>query len=63
MPAILLWTVGAVGVLAAAKWIMRESRRINAELHPDRYGEPAASRSASPNGRLRRDASGVYRPE
>jgi hypothetical protein len=60
MPPVLIWVAGAIGVFAAAKWIARESRRINAELHPVR-AEPAEA--AEPARRLRRDASGVYRPE
>ena len=63
MPVVLVWTVGVVGALAAARWIVRESRRINAELHPERYSEAAAASAAKPTGRLRRDANGIYRPE
>jgi len=63
MPAVLVWTVGLVGAVAAARWIMRESRRINAQLHPERYSEAAPARAAKPTGRLRRDANGIYRPE
>ena len=59
MPPVVICLVGAVGALAAAKWIMRESRRINAELHPERFRK--ADQSAD-SVRLRRDASGVYRP-
>ena len=62
MPVVLAWTIGLVGAVAAARWIMRESRRINAELHPERYGEAATARAAKPT-RLRPDANGVYRPE
>jgi hypothetical protein len=64
MPPILLWFVGAAGALTAARWIVKESRRINAELHPERYGEAAGAAAAPASSvRLRRDASGVYRPE
>jgi len=64
MPPVVLWILGAVGALAAAKWIAREARRINAELHPA-SGEPL---SGAPEREgvipLRRDpASGVYRPD
>jgi hypothetical protein len=64
MPPAVLWILGAVGALAAAKLIAREARRINAELHPG-SGHPF---SGSPERervvRLRRDPStGVYRPD
>ena len=64
MPPVLVVVVGAIGVFAAAKWIAREARRINAELHPDRYGPSAnAQPQAEPVTRLRRDRDGVYRPD
>ncbi len=64
MPAVILWVAGTAGALIAARWIMREARRVNAELHPERYRTAeAATHPTSPPGRLRRDASGVYRPE
>jgi len=62
MPPVVLWVAGTVGVVALTRFVIRESRRINAELHPERYGD-AAAQQASGTGRLRRDASGVYRPE
>lgn len=62
MPPIVIVVLGAVGAIAAAKWIASEARRINAELHP----EPEALETAEPDppGTLRRDpATGVYRTE
>jgi hypothetical protein len=59
MPPLIVWTLGVIGAAAAAKWIMRESRRINAELH----AEPAEPDRAEDAPRLRRDRSGVYRPD
>jgi hypothetical protein len=61
MPPIVVVVLGAVGAIAAAKWIAREARRINAELHP----EPEVLDIAEPDlGTLRRDpATGVYHPE
>ena len=64
MPPVVLWILGAVGAFAAAKWIGREARRINAELHTD-MGE-ALSGTPEPERviPLRRDpATGVYRPD
>jgi hypothetical protein len=58
MPPVVLWVIGAVGAFAAAKWIAREAKRINAELHPQGQPEPEPVKV-----KLRRDASGVYRPE
>jgi hypothetical protein len=61
MPPIVVLVLGAVGAIAAAKWIVREARRINAELHP----EPEVLDIAEPDlGNLRRDpTTGVYHPE
>jgi hypothetical protein len=60
MPPIVIVVLGAVGAIAAAKWIVSEARRINAELHP----EPDVLETAdTERATLRRDpASGVYRP-
>jgi hypothetical protein len=64
MPPIVLWILGAVGAVAAAKWIAAEARRINAELHPvstDPLSGMAEQERAIP---LRRDPStGIYRPD
>jgi hypothetical protein len=61
MPPLVLIAAGAVGVVAVARWLRRESRRINAELHP----EPGyAERAQRPEGRLVRDpVTGHYQPE
>ena len=32
MPPVVVWIVGAVGVVVVTKWLAREGRRINAEL-------------------------------
>jgi hypothetical protein len=60
MPPVVIWVASAIGVFVAAKWIARETRRINLELHPVR---PEPAEAARPTARLRRDAHGVYRPE
>jgi hypothetical protein len=61
MPPLLLVAAGAIGVVAAARWLRRESRRINAELHPE---SGSAERAQRPDGRLVRDpVTGHYRPE
>ena len=69
MPPIVLAVLGVAGGVSLATWIVKEARRVNALLHPEvakpesgageRAG-PAEDRSAS---RLRRDETGVYRPE
>jgi hypothetical protein len=63
MPPVVLWVLGAVGAFAAAKWIAREARRINAELHPEPdtlSGMPERERAIP----LRRDPlTGIYRPD
>jgi hypothetical protein len=58
MPPVILFALGVVGAAAAARWLYRESLRINAELHP----EPATVTEQEPI-RLERDPNtGVYRP-
>jgi hypothetical protein len=58
MPPILVFALGMIGAAAAARWLYRESLRINAELHP---AEQAAERDPVP---LERDPkTGVYRPK
>lgn len=64
MPPVIIIVIGAAGAFAAGKWMAREFRRINAELHPesgagmdDEPGEPIRAT-------LRRDPkTGVYRPD
>ena len=61
MPPLVLVAAGAIGVVAVARWLQRESRRINAELHPE---PEKAGRAQRPDGRLVRDpVTGQYRPE
>ena len=59
MPPLIVWALGVVGVAALARLIVREARRINAELHPatptPADGEPVT---------LELDpTTGVYRPK
>ncbi len=35
MPPLILWAVGAIGAAFAGRWLFKEARRVNAELHPD----------------------------
>ena len=62
IPPLIGWALGALGATVVAKVLVRQWRRVNAELHP---GEPIAeapARETIPT--LRRDPqSGVYRPE
>jgi hypothetical protein len=61
MPPVILWALGAVGAAVVGRWLLRESRRINDELHPAGGPVPADERSAAQN--LKRDPkTGVYRP-
>ena len=61
MPPLILWALGAAGAAVAGRWLLRESRRINAELHPavpESVDERATAR------KLERDPrTGVYRPK
>jgi hypothetical protein len=59
MPPVILWALGAVGALVAARWAVREARRVNAELDAIKAG-----RTAEPIPNLVRDpATNQYRPE
>lgn len=59
MPPIILWSMGTVGALAFGKVLLREVRRVNAQLDAIR-GDGKVER---PVERLERDPqSGVYRP-
>jgi hypothetical protein len=62
IPPLLQWTLGVLGAAVAAKFLVKEWRRVNDELHPV---EPLRQPAARENMRaLRRDpVSGVYRPE
>jgi hypothetical protein len=62
MPPVIVAVLSAVGVMIAAKWLMREAQRINTELHPPRDDFQADGMRREPIPTLRRDASGVYRP-
>jgi hypothetical protein len=63
MPAAILWALAAIGAATSAKWLLREARRINAELHP-RPAEAVADPYPGPGtATLRRDAAGIYRPD
>jgi len=58
MPPLILWAVGVVGAAVAGRWLFREARRVNAELHPEGKVEETPVRS------LERDPkTGVYRPK
>ena len=59
MPPLILLALGAAGAALAARWLNRESQRINAELHPEL---PGRERDAAHP--LERDPkTGVYRPK
>jgi hypothetical protein len=60
MPPLILWALGAAGAAIVGRVLYRESRRINAELHPE--PQPANERDAG--HKLERDpTTGVYRPK
>lgn len=62
MPPLILWALGAVGAAIAGRWLYREARRVNAELHPAAPATPVDEREAV--RKLERDPqTGVYRPK
>ncbi len=59
MPPLILWALGAAGAAVAGRWLFKESRRINTELHPEQ-DRPVEE----PLRKLERDPrTGVYRPK
>jgi hypothetical protein len=61
MPPLILWALGAVGAAITGRWLYKESRRVNAELHPD---QPAPLDERGEVRKLERDPeTGVYRPK
>ena len=63
MPPVIICVLGVVGAVAAARWIAAETRRINAQLHPEAFDRLAAPDDRDAMATLRRDRSGIYRPE
>jgi hypothetical protein len=59
MPPLIIWALGAVGAAVAARWLVKEARRINAELHP---AEPVPERDGAKH-LVRDPKTGVYRPK
>jgi hypothetical protein len=61
MPPLILWALGAAGAAFAGRWLFKESRRVNAELHPD---VPTPVDERENVRKLERDPkTGVYRPK
>jgi hypothetical protein len=62
MPPVILWALGAVGAAVVGRWLSKEARRINEELHPAEPVTPVDERATAP--KLERDPqTGVYRPK
>jgi hypothetical protein len=62
MPTVVVWLVRAIGAAVAAKLLVKEFHRVNAELDAARAG--SAAERAAERRNLRRDPdSGVYRPQ
>ena len=62
LPPIIAWTLAAIGAVAISRVLVREWRRVNAELDAHERATDAVGRNEFPT--LRRDPlSGVYRPE
>ena len=61
MPPLILWALGAVGAAITGRWLYKESRRVNADLHPE---EPKPVDERESARKLERDPeTGVYRPK
>lgn len=63
IPQIVLWTAGAIGAFALARFLKREYDRVNAELEAARLTPVVSKAERDRNPTLRRDPrTGVYRP-
>ncbi len=61
MPPVIVWALGALGALLAGRWLVKEAKRINDELHPS-DAQRGAERENIP--KLEPDPeTGVYRPK
>jgi hypothetical protein len=62
MPPVIIWALGAVGTAVLVKFVVREARRINAELDEAKAARAAAAADSERYPTLSRDpASGEYR--
>lgn len=62
MPPVVIWALGAVGAAVLVKFVMKEARRINAELDEARAERVAEKAGSERYPTLSRDpASGEYR--
>jgi len=61
MPPLILWALGVAGAAMTGRWLYKESRRVNAELHPEER-KPVDERESA--RKLERDPdTGIYRPK
>lgn len=62
MPPFVVWTLAAIGAAALVRFLIKETRRVNAEL--DAARADTVARPAEPIAKLVRDPlTGQYRPE
>jgi hypothetical protein len=62
MPPVVIWAMGAVGAAIVVKFVMKEVRRVNAELDEARAAAAGAEAGHARHPTLCRDpASGEYR--
>jgi hypothetical protein len=62
MPPVILWALGALGAAVVVRLLVREGRRINAELHPDNRASVDA-RHAEVRNLVQDPVTGIYRPK
>ena len=61
MPPLILWALGLAGAAMTGRWLYKEARRVNAELHPEQP-QPVDDRETA--RKLERDPeTGIYRPK
>ena len=56
MPPVILWALGAIGAAVIGRWLAKEARRVNAELHPEEH------RPRSTSAPRRASSSAIRKP-
>jgi hypothetical protein len=63
LPPVIVWAIGTVSAAVVAKLVVREWRRVNAELDRVRKASVAERERAARTTLSRDPATGVYRPQ
>jgi hypothetical protein len=62
VPPAIVWTIGTIGAALVARLVVREWKRVNAELDEVRAASVGEAERTPPRKLTRDPATGVYRP-